>query len=76
MLPRVFGMSCGAYALGAAFFLPGCGGEPVGDAAYSQKFEKPAEVAKAPKAKIKTLSREEERELDRQNPLTRKSKKG
>ncbi|MGE3820548.1 MAG: hypothetical protein AB7I30_14135 [Isosphaeraceae bacterium] len=33
-----------ALVLGSSFFL-GCGGEPTGDAAFSQKFEQPPEVA-------------------------------
>jgi len=37
-----FGLLAGALALS------GCGGEPTGDAAYSQQFEKPAAAPAAP----------------------------
>ncbi len=77
IMSNVLGISCGACALAGILLLSGCGSEPTGDAAFSQKFEIPPEAANAANQKSAPppLTRAEEREKDKADALKRKSKK-
>src|SRR4051794_31084742 len=76
IIATAYGMPCGVCALAGVFFLGGCNSEPTGDAAYSQKFEVPPDLAEAAKKPVPLPpTRAEERKLDRAEELKRKARR-
>lgn len=68
------GLFPGAALLGLVL-VAGCGSEPTGDDAYSQKFEKPAGVAEPAAGTGDFPTRSEEREKEREQDALDAAKK-